>query len=190
MNWWKPEDIREIDFNRSFRGYNEEEVRDFLEELASQIESMVAEREKILQDNRELKKRLKDKEGKLSNLEAQIEEWEKQIQVERELAKRESQMVLKEAEIRGQEIVEEALKRKKEIEKGYQALLEQYRLFQIRFRSLLQTFMDSLEWKEKDWDAKALEESKGVKEEEKEEGGEIARFSIQDFQNDNRLRKS
>lgn len=187
MNWWKSEDIREIDFNRSFRGYSEEEVREFLEELASQIESMMIEREKILQDNRELKKRLGEREENLSKLEAQIEEWEKQIQVERELAKRESQMVLKEAEIRGQKIVEEALERKKGIEKGYQALLEQYRLFQIRFRSLLQTFMDSLEWEGKDWDTKALEE--GGKE-EKEEGGEIARFSIQDFQKDNRLRKS
>ena len=118
-----------------------------------------------------------------------MEEWEKQAEVERELAKRESQMVLKEAEIRAQKIIEEALERKKEIERGYQDLLEQYRLFQIRFRSLLQTFMDSLEWKEKDWDTgKALEE--GNKEEKKEEGGEIARFSFQDFQEDSRLRKS
>jgi len=189
MNWWKPDDVREIDFNRSFRGYNENEVQEFLEELASQIESMVAEREKILQDNRELKRRLGEKEEKLSKMEAQMEEWEKQAEVERELAKRESQMLLKEAEVRAQKVVEEALERKKEIEKGYQDLLEQYRLFQIRFRSLLQTFMDSLEWKEKDWDmdTKALE--KGGKE-EKEGGGEIARFSFQDFQNDNRLRKS
>ncbi len=179
MSWWKPEEIREIDFNRSIRGYNEHEVREFLEELASQIENMAVEMEKILQDNRELKRRLA----------AQMEEWEKQAEVERELAKRESQMVLKEAEIRAQKIIEEALERKKEIERGYQDLLEQYRLFQIRFRSLLQTFIDSLEWKEKDWDTgKALEE--GNKEEKKEEGGEIARFSFQDFQEDSRLRKS
>ena len=30
MSWWKPEEIREIDFNRSIRGYNEHEVREFL----------------------------------------------------------------------------------------------------------------------------------------------------------------
>ena len=29
MSWWKPEEIREIDFNRSIRGYNEHEVREF-----------------------------------------------------------------------------------------------------------------------------------------------------------------
>ena len=46
-----------IDFNRSIRGYNEHEVRS-LEELASQIENMAVEMEKILQDNRELKRRL------------------------------------------------------------------------------------------------------------------------------------
>jgi cell division initiation protein len=189
MSGWKPEEIREIDFNRSIRGYNEHEVREFLEELASQIENMAVEMEKILQDNRELKRRLAGREEKLAEMEAQMEEWEKQAEVERELAKRESQMVLKEAEIRAQKIIEEALERKKEIERGYQDLLEQYRLFQIRFRSLLQTFMDSLEWKEKDWDTgKALEE--GNKEEKKEEGGEIARFSFQDFQEDSRLRKS
>ena len=58
MSWWKPEEIREIDFNRSIRGYNEHEVREFLEELASQIENMAVEMEKILQDNRELKKKI------------------------------------------------------------------------------------------------------------------------------------
>ena len=183
MTWWRPEDVREIDFNRSLRGYNEYEVREFLEELASQLEGMIAEREIILRENRELRQMLGEKEEELVKMEDRMRKWEKQAEVEREIVKKEQQMVLKEAEIRAQKIIEEALERKKEIEKQHQALLEQYRLFQIRFRSLLQTFMDSLEWKEKDWNTKALT---GEEEEEnkEEEGGEISRFSFRDFQDD------
>lgn len=184
MTWWKPEDVRDIDFNRSFRGYNEYEVQEFLEELASQLNSMIVEREKILRENRELKRMLEENEARLVKMEEHMRKWEKQAEVEREIARKESQMVLKEAEVKAQRIIEEALERKKEIEKQHQALLEQYRLFQIRFRSLLQTFMDSLEWREKDLNTKAITEGEATEEKKEEEGGEISRFSFQDFRDD------
>jgi cell division initiation protein len=64
----KPEDILEVDFSRSFRGYSEAEVREFLEELASRWETLLEEKEKILQENRELKRKLVEKEEYLKEL--------------------------------------------------------------------------------------------------------------------------
>lgn len=160
----KPEDIAEAEFSRSFRGYNEEEVREFLEEVAEQVAS-------ILEENKELRR-------KLAEIQTQLEEWRRQAEVEKELARRESQMIIKEAQLKAQKIVDEALERKREIEASYRGLFEKYRLFQIRFKSLLQTFMESLE-------------KESLKEEIPEEGGgtEVVRFSFQDLRNEGKIGK-
>lgn len=160
----KPEDIAEAEFSRSFRGYNEEEVREFLEEVAAQLAS-------VLEENRELRRRL-------SEMQAQFEEWKKQVEVEKELARRESQMIIKEAQLKAQKIVDEALEKKREVEASYRGLFEKYRLFQIRFKSLLQTFMESLE--KEDLQEEAREESSGT---------EVVRFSFQDLRNEGKIGK-
>ncbi|MEN3183631.1 MAG: DivIVA domain-containing protein [Atribacterota bacterium] len=160
----KPEDIAEAEFSRSFRGYNEEEVREFLEEVAAQLAS-------ILEENRELRR-------KLSEMQTQFEEWKRQAEVEKELARRESQMILKEAQLKAQKIVDEALEKKREIEASYRGLFEKYRLFQIRFKSLLQTFMESLE-------KESLQEDMR----EEDSGTEVVRFSFQDLRNEGKIGK-
>jgi cell division initiation protein len=185
----KPEDILEVDFSRSFRGYSEAEVREFLEELASRWETLLEEKEKILQENRELKRKLVEKEEYLKRIDAQIEEWKKQLEVEKELARKEAAMIVEEAEMKAYKIVEEAMARKKDIEAGYNELLEKYRLFQIRFKSLLQTFMESIEWKGQEWEVME-QDKKGTVKVEKEEGGEIARFSLKDLKDEGRMRRS
>lgn len=159
----KPEDIAEAEFSRSFRGYNEEEVREFLEEVASQVAD-------LLEENRELRRRI-------AEMQTQLEEWKKQVEVEKELARRESQMVLREAQLKAQKIVDEALEKKKEIEASYRGLFEKYRLFQIRFKSLLQTFMES------------LEKERLHEESEESEGTEVVRFSFQDLRDERKIGK-
>ncbi|MCS7241704.1 MAG: DivIVA domain-containing protein [Candidatus Caldatribacterium sp.] len=159
----KPEDIAEAEFSRSFRGYNEEEVREFLEEVAAQLAS-------VLEENRELRR-------KLLEMQTQFEEWKKQVEVEKELARRESQMIIKEAQLKAQKIVDEALEKRREIEASYRGIFEKYRLFQIRFKSLLQTFMESLE-------------KEDLHEAAPEEGGtEVVRFSFQDLRNEGKIGK-
>ncbi|MEN3185846.1 MAG: DivIVA domain-containing protein [Atribacterota bacterium] len=187
---WKPEDIVEVDFSRSFRGYNEAEVREFLEELAAHWEALLTEREKVIQENRELKKKLTEKEEYLKRIDAQMEEWRKQLEIEKGLAKKEAAMIVEEAEMKARKIVDDALEKKKTIEMGYNELLEKYRLFQIRFRSLLQTFMESIEWKGKGWDIVEENRKEGTKNEEEETGGEIARFSLKDFKDEGRIKRS
>lgn len=182
----KPEDILEVDFNRSFRGYSEAEVREFLEEVAAQWEKLLAEREKILQENRELRKRLAEREEYVRRIDVQMEEWKKQLEIEKALAKKEVAMIQEEAERKAQRVVEEALNRKRDIEKGYSELLEKYRLFRIRFRSLLQTFLESIEWKNQAWEEM---EEKGEKAQEKQKE-EVVRFSLKDFKDEIRVRKS
>ncbi len=163
----KPENILEIEFSRSFRGYNEDEVNEFIEEIAEAVEAAQKEKEKLqqeyeklLQENEEYRRKVNELSQYAKRLEGNLDEWKKQLEIEKELTRRESQMHLKEAQIRGNRIVDEALKKKKEIEVSYSELKEKYRLFQIRFKSLLQTFIDSIDWKEQPTDMNAPEPEK------------------------------
>lgn len=182
----KPEDIAEVEFSRSFRGYNEDEVREFLEEVATQLALLLEEKERVLQENRELRRKILEQEEYLRKMQAQLEEWKKQIDIEKELAKRESQMIVREAQLRAQKIVDEALERRREVEAAYRGLFERYRLFQIRFKSLLQTFMESIE--KESWTAETKEEEV-VEPQGKDESTEIVRFSSKDLRNEGKIGK-
>jgi cell division initiation protein len=54
----KPENILEIEFSRSFRGYNEDEVNEFIEEIASAVEAMHKEQENLHQENEEYRRKV------------------------------------------------------------------------------------------------------------------------------------
>jgi len=179
----KPQKILEVEFSRAFRGYNEDEVNDFIEEVASAVEIMLKEKEKLQEENEEYKRKLSELTQYIQRLEGNLEEWKKQIEVEKELTRRESQMYLKEAQIKGNRIVDEALKKKKEIEVSYSDMREKYRLFQIRFKSLLQTFMDSIDWKEKP-PAISASESDNVSNGELQSPDDITLFSFRDLKDD------
>ncbi|MCX6091150.1 MAG: DivIVA domain-containing protein [Candidatus Atribacteria bacterium] len=185
----KPEEILNIEFGHGFRGYNEAEVNEFLEEITSKLDVLLKELDRLSRENDDFKRRMAEQNQYLERLETSMDGWKKQIEMEKELVQRESQMVLKEAQLKGNRIVEEALKKKKEIEGSYAELREKYHLFQIRFRSFLQTFMDSIEWKEQDaTPSKAL--SEGNRSNPDEAGDDATLFSFKDFKDDTQRKRS
>ncbi len=186
----KPENILEIEFSRSFRGYNEDEVNEFIEEIAEAVEAAQKEKEKLqqeyeklLQENEEYRRKVNELSQYAKHLEGTLEEWKKQLEIEKELTRRESQMHLKEAQIRGNRIVDEALKKKKEIEVSYSELKEKYRLFQIRFKSLLQTFLDSIDWKEQPAEMNTPEPEK-IDQNQIHPPEDVTLFSFRDLEDD------
>jgi len=179
----KPEKILEVEFSRSFRGFNEDEVNEFIEEIASAIEAIQKEKEKLQQENDEYKRKVKELTQYVNRLEGNLEEWKKQLEIEKEFIRRESQMHLKEAQIRGNRIIDEALKKKKEIEMSYSDLKEKYRIFQIRFKSLLQTFIESIDWKEQP-PALNAPESDETNQNEFHPPDDVTLFSFQDLEDD------
>lgn len=146
----KPEEILSFEFSRVFRGYSEVEVDEFLEELASQWEDSLEERDKMLREQEEMKKNLLDSQQRIQQLEEDIEDWKKQAEVEKELARREGQKLLREAQARSQKIMEEALVHKKEVEKRNSELLEQYHDFRTRFRTFIKSFLQSMDSKDRE----------------------------------------
>lgn len=160
-----PLDIHNKQFSRSFRGYSEEEVNEFLDQVIKDFELLIKEKKKIEQENEELR----DKLGHFSNIE---ESLSKSILVAQETAeevkanaKKEAQLIIKEAEKNADRIINESLAKSRKISMEIDDLKRKAATYQSRFRSLVEAQLEMLE--NSDWDVlKEIEEEiEEVKEE-------------------------
>jgi cell division initiation protein len=143
-------DIHNKEFGRSFRGYDEDEVNEFLDHVIKDYEALI-------RDKKSLEERVALLNDKLAHFENIEESLSKSILVAQETAeevknhaRKEAQLIVKEAEKNADRIVNEALLRSREISMELEALQQQASVYRIRFRSLIQAQMEMLE--SSDWD--------------------------------------
>ena len=133
-----PLDIRRKEFKRSVRGYADEEVDLFLDEVADELERLAVE-------NAELLERLRRQEGELSGnqqLRGVLEKTLVSAQIQADdtvaTARAEADHLVREAEFKAQGIVSESYS---EVQRVQQALVQLKQLeedFRSKFQSLLQ----------------------------------------------------
>jgi len=136
-----PLDIRQKEFKRAVRGYAEEEVDLFLDEIADELE-------RLSKESAELVERLHRQEGELSSNQQLRDALEKilvsaQLQADETRAKaaREAEQIVLSAESRARELVSESYT---EVQRVQQALVQLKHLeedFRSKFQSLLQNHL-------------------------------------------------
>ncbi|TCP52135.1 cell division initiation protein [Tumebacillus sp. BK434] len=144
-----PLDIHNKEFGRSFRGYDEDEVNEFLDRVIKDYEGMIRE-------NRDLEEKLATLEERLSHFHNIEESLSKSIIVAQETAedvksnaRKESQLIIKEAEKNADRILNEALSKSRRAAMELDELQKQAAVFRARFRSLIQVqleLIDSDQW--------------------------------------------
>lgn len=145
-----PMDIHNKEFGRSFRGYDEDEVNEFLDQVIKDYEG-------LLRDKKSLEDRVALLNERLSHFETLEESLSKSILVAQETseevkshARKEAQLIIKEAEKNADRIVNEALNRSREISLELENLQKQASVYRARFRSLIQAQLELLDTT--DWD--------------------------------------
>jgi cell division initiation protein len=146
-----PLDIHNKEFGRSFRGYDEDEVNEFLDQVIKDYEALIRE-------NKELQAQVAALQERLDHF-ANIEETlSKTIIVAQEAAdevknnsKKEAQLILKEAEKNADRIINEALTRSRKIALEIEELKKQASVYRTRFRTLVEAQLELLS--KEDWNA-------------------------------------
>ena len=140
-----PLDIHNKEFKKTFRGYHEEEVDEFLDRI-------VTDYEKLYRENMELKETLERVNSKLSHYQQMEDTLHNTLVIAQETAeevklnaKKEKELLLKEAEVRAQKMVDEAMQKVQRSTGEYEELLKQSRVFRTRFRNLLQAQLALME---------------------------------------------
>ncbi len=145
-----PLDIHNKEFSRSFRGYDEDEVNEFLDQIIKDYEAIMREMKRLEEENAELKEKL----AHYTNLE---ETLHKSIVVAQEAAealkgnaRKESQLIIREAEKNADRIINEALLKSRSVITEIDELKKRLAVYRTRFRTLLEAQLEMLESEE--WD--------------------------------------
>jgi cell division initiation protein len=146
-----PLDIHNKEFSRRIRGYDEDEVNEFLDQVIKDYES-------VIRENKELHNQLLTIQERLDHFVNIEESLSKTILVAQEAAddvknnsKKESQLILKEAEKNADRIINEALSKSRKVAIETEELRKQASIYRTRFRTLLEAQLELLS--QDDWNA-------------------------------------
>lgn len=155
-----PLDIHNKEFGKGFRGYNEDEVNEFLDQIIKDYEAAIRQ-------NKELEEKVSQLSERLSHFSNIEESLSKSIIIAQEAAeevktnaKKESQLILKEAEKNADRIINEALLKSRNVALEIEELKKRAIIFRTRFKTLIEAQLEMLDdenWNELDKLA-ALEE--------------------------------
>ncbi|PKR86985.1 DivIVA domain-containing protein [Heyndrickxia camelliae] len=145
-----PLDIHNKEFSRGFRGYDEDEVNEFLDQIIKDYELLIREKKELDEKLSSSNERL----GHFTNIE---ETLHKSIIVAQEAAEevkgnaqKEAKLIIREAEKNADRIVNEALAKARKIAMEIEELKKQSKVFRTRFKMLIEAQLDLL--KNDDWD--------------------------------------
>lgn len=145
-----PMDIHNKEFGLSFRGYDKDEVNEFLEQLMKDYENALA-------DNKTLESNLQHSKEQVSHFNTIEDTLKKSILIAQEAAEdvrrnslKESKLIIKEAEKNADRIVNEALSRAQKISVETEDLKKQSKVFRNRFKMLIEAQLDLVQ--SDDWD--------------------------------------
>lgn len=146
-----PLDIHNKEFTRRIRGYDEDEVNEFLDQVIKDFEKLIREKKEAEEQVAALQERLEH----FNNIE---ETLSKTIIVAQETAdevknnsKKEAQLIIKEAEKNADRIINEALAKSRKIALEVEELKKQASIYRTRFISLLEAQLELL--KNDSWDS-------------------------------------
>ncbi len=145
-----PNDIHNKDFSTKFKGFDPEEVNDFLEEVKKELETLI-------RDNKDLEKRVKFNEEKVEYFNSIQETLNKSILVAqeaadrlRENARKDAEIIVFEAEKAAQAMLREAAEKATEINRETDLIKIETSIFRQRLQILTQTQLDMI--KNEEWD--------------------------------------
>ncbi|MGB8002269.1 MAG: DivIVA domain-containing protein, partial [Anaerobacillus sp.] len=120
-----PLDIHNKEFTRGFRGYDEDEVNEFLDQVIKDYETVIREKKELNERVKLLEERL----GHFSNLEETLNKSilvaQETAEEVRQNAKKESRLIVKEAEKNADRIINDSLAKARKISMDNEELKKQ-----------------------------------------------------------------
>jgi len=145
-----PLDIQNKKFNKEFRGYNPDDVDQFMLEAAKNYE-------RLLQENMDLKENVERLATKLEHYQHMETTLHSTLVIAQETAeevklnaKRECELMMKEMEVRGQRMLDDAAAKVRRMNVEYEELRKHAQVFRIRQKTLLAAQLEMLKKDEED----------------------------------------
>ncbi len=151
----RPIDIRRKEFRNGFRGYDANQVDDFLDTVADEFERNYNDNQRMREETNSLRERLQQFEDLEGSIRAALVHAEqaandlrrsanREAEDVRQSARREAEFTVKDAQNRSHQMLADSSSRIERVQESYEALQDAKRSFANDFRQLLKTYMDMM----------------------------------------------
>ena len=137
-----PLDIKKQEFKRTMRGFDVDEVQTFLEMVAEEFEALVRVRNRLEEENLKLSTQLQDYQNVEKSLKQTLVNAQENVLHSRENSKREADMMVREAELQAEKIIEEAKIKLAKLKNELLVVRAQKDSFARRLRHLLDSQLE------------------------------------------------
>lgn len=134
-----PQSIKNQQFNKSVRGYDKEEVEAFLENLSDEFEQLIYENETFKKEFDEMNAKLEEYKKIEKNLQHTLLTATESSTKAVDSAKRQTQLMIKEAELKASQIIDKASQQSEAIKKSVIELREERKLLIARLRAMIES---------------------------------------------------
>ncbi len=152
----RPIDIRRKEFRNGFRGYDANQVDDFLDTVADEFERNYNENQRMREETNSLRERLQQFEDLEGSIRAALVHAEqaandlrrsanREAEDVRQAARREAEFTVKDAQSRSHQMLADSASRIERVQDSYEALQDAKRSFANDFRHLLKTYLEMME---------------------------------------------
>ncbi|MCM3610749.1 MULTISPECIES: DivIVA domain-containing protein [Planomicrobium] len=146
-----PLDIHNKEFSKAFRGYQEDEVNEFLDQIIKDYEI-------LLKEKKDLEERLKQTDERVGHFTTIEGTLQKSIVIAQEAAEevrrnsqKEAKLIVREAEKNADRIVNESLTKARRIAMEIEELKKQSKVFRNRFKMIVEAQLDLIDTD--DWES-------------------------------------
>lgn len=140
-----PLDIHNKEFRKGFRGYSEEEVDDFLDEVVQDFDNYLKENARLRDEVAGLRERLASFQRLEETLNNTLLVAQRTAEEVRENAQKEAELIIKDAEARAEKIIAHATEKIRRLAYEYEDTRKQLHLFRTRFKTMVQAQLEALE---------------------------------------------
>lgn len=141
-----PLDIQQKQFPVKFRGFEEEEVDSFLELIREEMEELLRENASMREESKRLEKQLKEYKNIESTLKDTLIATQQMVEDYKNTAKKDAELIIKEAELKAEEIIRNAQEKVIKIHEDIADLKGVRRHFKEEVRRLIESHVRMLDF--------------------------------------------
>jgi len=165
-----PMDIEQQEFSRSFRGYNEEEVDDFLDKIVKDYEELINENVRLNEEIEKMQEKLKEFSEIEETLRSALLNAQKSAEEMKGRVEEEAKVIIEKAEMDAKTLKQQVFQREDLVKNEIDNLRRYKFTFKEKFKSMLNLYLKMIEnedfEEEGNYDIKEEEVSKEKMEEE------------------------
>jgi len=140
-----PMDIEQQEFSRSFRGYNEEEVDDFLDKIVKDYEELINENVRLNDEIERMQEKLKEFSEIEETLRSALLNAQKSAEEMKGRVESEAKIIIEKAEMEAKALKQKVLQREDLMKNGIDNLRRYKFTFKEKFKSMLNLYLKMIE---------------------------------------------